>query len=396
VQAFIAAPGAEGPKDTLSSALRIEYYSYREELAGPNGPGRLGQLLRGRIDQDAKTLGLAATTVSAQEVSISGRPGFAIQYTLRGGGREASGTLIGTLLDGTVVILDLRIGAEDATALSAAANDIVGSIRITPGEQMTVRSFGPYTVSVPAAWEVADAENQGGGRNVFARAPSGVDVRFQTAVQKRHDTIDTEVLRRVATGFLVEGLKVLTLKDMASARRLLAPGGGPGLRFETTSGGMNVLVFAYMQGEHMVFALRGAPATYRGRDLAVAAQMMRSFTASGAARPFRPDPPRVAGDSVSKRTAFSRTDLDAVAPDGSIRPASGLFVALLPDGSAGIVTSRNGRTEDIRGRYRIEGDQITIEGQGIGRVAYRMSEDGETLQGELGEVLFRAREAETP
>lgn len=264
-------------------------------------------------------------------------------------------------------------------------------------EELATKTFGPFSMLVPQGWELSDSENPGGGRNVFVRAPSGVDVRFQTAPQKRYEVIDTEVLRRVSSGFLVEGLKVLTLKDLAAAKRALVPGGGPGLRFEASTPQMNVLVTVSQQRQHTVFALRGAPPKYYGRDLAIAWAVMQSFVATGVDRATRADPVRVAGTAVARRVAFYRTELDGVAPDATYRPESSLFIALLPDATAGVVAYRNGKTDDARGTYKIEGDLVTIEGPGLGRMVYRLAEDGEVLRGEApGDVLFRARDEETP
>jgi hypothetical protein len=397
VQAFIASPKPDAPLDPLGSSLRIDYIAFHEELADPAGLARLGQLLRLRLRRDAQALGAELAVLSAQDASLGGRTAHALQYTLKSGERAASGTLMGTLIDGTVIVFDLRIGAEDAAAVMPLASEILGSIRVLTKDEPVRRGFGPYGILVPAGWELKDSENAGGGRDIFVRAPSGVDVRFQTAVQRRHDVIDTEVLRRVATGFLVEGLKVLTTKDMAAATRVIPPGGGPGLRFESSTPQMDVVVLAWLQGPHLVFALRGAPPRYHGRDLAVAWYVMQSFAISGVDRIPRPDPVRVAGNLVARRVAFARTELDAIAPDGTYRPESSAFVALLPDGSAGVVTNKNGRAEDLRGTYRIEGDVVTIEGAGIGRMTWRLSDDGEILRGEApGDVLFRARSEETP
>jgi hypothetical protein len=328
---------------------------------------------------------------------LSGRAAHAIQYSLKAGEKTASGTFVGTVIDGSVVTADFRIGSEDASTLAPIANDILGSIRITVKDELTTKSFGPYSVLVPAGWEVSDTENPGGGRNIFLRAPSGVDVRFQTALQKRQEIVDTEVLRRVSSGFLVDGLKVLTARDMAAARRVSIPGVATALRFESATREANVLVFAYMQAGHMIFALRGAPPQYHGRDLAIAWTVMRSFGVTGADRTLRPDMPRVGASGFERRIAFYRIELDTLAPDGTLRPESSAFLALLPDGSAGVVMSRNGKTEELRGNYRVEGEQIVIEGQGLGRMTYRMTDRGETLRGEAqGDVLFRARDEETP
>ena len=105
---------------------------------------------------------------------------------------------------------------------------------------------------------------------------------------------------------------------------------------------MDVVVLAWLQGPHMVFALRGAPPQYRGRDLAVGWAVLQSFAVAGVDRVVRADPVRVAGGAVARRVAFSRTELDAVAPDGTYRPESTYFLALLPDGAAGVVMNRNG------------------------------------------------------
>jgi hypothetical protein len=395
VEAVVAAPRAESAQDPLGSALRIESYAAREDLMGSGALARLSGLMRLELDHEGRALGASLSVVSAQEVSLSGRAGFSLQYTLRAGERAASGTMTGTTIDGTALLVDLRIAEADAAAVNPLAGEILGSIRVTVKEELASRAFGPYSVLVPAGWELTETENPGGGRNVFVRSPSGVDVRFQTAIQKR--TVDPEVLRRVSTGFLVEALKVLTLKDVAAARRHLAPGGWPGLRFESATPQMNVLVFAYGQAEHLVFALRGSPPGYQGRDLAIALQVMRSFAVSGIDRAPRLDPPALAGASVARRVAYARTELDAVAPDGTIRAPSRFLLALLPDGSAGVVVSRNGKVEDLRGSYRIERDGVTIEGPGLGRLVYRFADDSETLRGEApGDLLFRARHEESP
>jgi hypothetical protein len=158
---------------------------------------------------------------------------------------------------------------------------------------------------------------------------------------------------------------------------------------------MSVLALAYQQGPHLVFVLRGAPPQYRGRDLAVAWAVIQSFTVAGVDRVQRADPVRVAGSAVARRVVFSRTELDALSFDGGgYRGESGLSIALLPDGTAGVTMTRFGRTEDVRGTYRIEGDQITIKGP---RMQWRMTDDGEVLRREPpGDVLFRARQEEKP
>jgi hypothetical protein len=399
VQAFVATAKPDSPLDPLGSSLRIDYVAFREDLATPDGLARVAPLLRLRLEQDARALGHQLAVVSAQEVSLGGRTAHALQYTLKSGERTAAGTLAGAVLEGTVVVMDLRLGAADSDSIAPLSSGILASIRISAKEQLARREFGPYSMLVPEGWELSEQENAGGGRNVFVRAPSGVDVRFQTAAQAqmRQNVMELETLRRVTTGFLVEGLKVLSLADMAAARRFLPPGGGPGLRFHSSSPQMNVLALASQQGSHLVFALRGAPPQYYGRDLAVAWAVIQSFTVAGADRGPRADPVRIAGAAVARRVVFARTELDAVAPDGSIRPASTLFLALLPDGGASVVSSRNGRTESPRGSYRIEGGQVTVEGPGLGRLSWRFSGDGEMLRGDApGDVLFRARSEEAP
>jgi hypothetical protein len=397
VQAFIASPKPDVPLDPLGSSLRIDYIAFLEELADPAGLGRILPLLRLRLEKDARALGATLAVVSGQEVTLGGRSAHALQYTLKSGDRTASGTLAGAVIDGTAIVFDLRIGGDDSSTLHPLAAEILGSIRITVKDDLERRGFGSYGALAPAGWDIKDSENAGGGRDVFMRSPSGVDVRFQTALQKRAEVIDTEVLRRVATGFLVDGLKVLTPKDMAGASRMLTPGGGPGLRFDSSTPQMDVVVLAWLQGPHMVFALRGSPPRYRGRDLAVGWTVLQSFAVAGADRVVRPDPVRLAGATVARRVAFTRTELDAVAPDGTYRPESTYFMALLPDGTAGVVTNRNGRAEDLTGTYRIESNQVTVEIPRMGRATWQLSQDGETLRGEPpGEILFRTRSEETP
>jgi hypothetical protein len=393
LQAFVASAKPEAPIDPFQSALHVDYFGFQEQLAGSAGLPRLAALMRLRLAQDARTLGATANVVSAQDVGFAGRTGHAIQYQIRGD-RVASGTVLGTVIDGTAIVADLRVGSDDATTILPISSQILGSIKIDVKDELTLKTFGPYTVLVPTGWELSDTENPAGGRNIFMRAPSGVDVRFQTAPQKKYEVIDVEMLRRVSAGFLVDGLKVLTQKEMIGARRVLVPGGGPGLRFESATAQMNVLVLASMQREHLIFALRGAPPAYGGRDLAVAWAAMQSFTALGVDRATRADPVRTAGAAVSRRVAFYRTELDGIAPDGTYRPESSLFIALLPDGSAGFVPCVNGKSEDLRGTYRIEGDVVTLEVSGR-KMTYRLGDD--TLRGEVpGDVLFRARDEETP
>jgi hypothetical protein len=394
---FVATAEADRSSDPLASALRIAYHAFREDLMGAGGIARLASLMRLDLEQKARAAGLTLGVISAEAATVSGRPAFAIQYTLTANDRSASGTIAGTVQDGTVAIFDLRIGAADAQALGALAGAVLSSIDIKTTDNFESRAFGAYEVLAPAGWEISEAENAGRGRNVFMRSPAGVDLRFQTAVQRRPSAIDQDVLRRVATGFLVDGLKIVTLKDMAGAGRLLVPGGGPGMRVEVENAQMSVIAFCSMMREHMIFAVRGAPATYRGRDLAIAARVIESFVPSGIDRSLRSDPPRVAGAAVSHRVVFARTELDAVGTDGTVRSPSSLYVALLPDGNAGVVANRGGRREDLRGTYRIEGDQVIIEGAGIGRLSYRFADGGETLRGESpGDELFRARHEETP
>ncbi len=393
--AFIAVPAGATSAGIGQSSLRVDYVSFLEELVSGNSLGRLSALMRMRLDNAGRAQGLAVTIRGEAQPTLSGLAAVALTYAVTTPAGEVLGTYVGTTFDGTAVLLDFRLTTADSQALGAAVTQILNSIQISFGADISRRSVGEHSVEVPTDWNMNDAQNAGGGRDIFVQAPgSGVSVRFQTAAQKRPEVIDTDTLRRVSEGFLVKGLNVLTVKDLGAARRVLIPGARPGLRFQSTTQDVDSLVLSYVVANEIVFALRGAPRGYRGRDLAVAYRIMRSLTVPHQDGRLVPDPLPIGNGTFSQRVVFACEELDALGFDGVLRARTLDYVAFLPDGSAGIMVERNGKLENLRASYRVENGTVTVEGPGVGRKSWQILDDGETLRGD--DVLFRARHEEFP
>ena len=230
---------------------------------------------------------------------------------------------------------------------------------------------------VPAGWELSRLrERRRRARTCSSGRPRASTCGSRPRRRSAPRSSTPKSLRRVATGFLVEGLKVLTLKDMAAARRLLAPGGGPGLRFETLdSADERARALAYQQGAaHGVRAPRRAR---RSTAAAISPSRGRSCRASPSpgsiARPA-PIRVRVAGRGASRAASRSPGPSSTPSPPtAAYRPESSLFIALLPDGTAGVVDEPERQDRGpARARIAIEGDQVTIEGPGLGRMTWRL------------------------
>ena len=293
---------------------------------------------------------------------------------------------------------DLRVGADDAATvlpISPARSSARSGSR--EGRARRARRSTPTACSCQRAGSSRTPENAGGGRDVFMRAPSGVDVRFQTAVQKKHEVIDVEMLRRVASGFLVDGLKVLTPKDMAAARaRCSRRAAGPACGSTRRRRRWTWSCSRRCRSPHMIFALRGAPPTYHGRDLAVAWAALQSFVVNGVDR-------AVAGRSGPRRGRGRRAPR-RVLPDRARRRRAGRNLPARVDLFHRAPSGRNGRHRPDPER-QVGGHDRHLPHRGQsgdgrdpeGRAAWHTGSDGEMLRGEApGEVLFRARSEETP
>ena len=391
--AFVAAPDAASATANRAARVRVEYRAFREELSNGDAGLRLMGLLRTKLAREG-----ILTTGEGERRQLGGLPAVVVRYF--DSDPSLLGAVVGIVADGTVLIADLRLpgpppesSAGDG-ATQARLDAMINAVALDPALQIERRNAGPFSVEVPDGWTFDANPNRAGGYDVFLRAPSGLDVRFQTARQPKPDLVTYDVIRKVGSGFLVEGLRVLSAREFADGARHDQPGARIGMRFRSTGESLSALVTTCLIEDQLVFALRGAPTGYRGRDLAVAWRVMRSFGAGGG---FGPRPPRIDGARFAERAVFTRTELDDLAPEGDVRAPGSLYVAFLPDGSAGIVVTEAGGRRDLRGSYTIASDVVTLDCQALGAPkSFRLADGGEMLSLGDGEVLIRDRREETP
>ncbi|HYC76316.1 MAG TPA: hypothetical protein VEI02_01700 [Planctomycetota bacterium] len=391
-----AVPDVATAHDPARSSLRVEYRGFVEPLFDGDPVERLRALMKLRLRREAGAAGRRLTLRPDQRATVDGLAAAVVPYALSTPGGDTSGSFVGVTFDGAVALLDFRIAAGDAATLDPIAADVVNSLTVDRTETIELRRFGPFEIPVPSDWTVEEHDNRAEGKDIFLKGPSGVDLRFQTARQSRPELVTPDVLRKVSHGFLVEGLRVLTAQELADAKGHAQLGARPTLRFESAGPQLDVLVVVGLYVDQLVYALRAAPVGYRGRDLGVAFRMMRAFRRVDAFVVGGPTPPTISRDVFSERVVFERTELDDVAPDGSLRTPSSLYVAFLPDGQAGILLRERGATRDLRGRYRVEADGVVLESDALGRREWRFADGRETLIGDDGDVLFRARRHESP
>lgn len=396
--AWVAAPDSAAAGSSVASHVRVEFRAWREDLADGDAAGRLLPLLVRKIRREASDAGAQVRIESEERATLANLPAAVVRYALTpaSGPGPLAGTLAGVVFDGSSVLYDLRLAPADGASLAGVAAELVNSLKVDPSLDVTRRNAGPFSVETPADWTFEANENRAGGYDVFLRAPSGVDVRFQTARQDRPDLVTPDVLRKVANGFLVEGLRVLTPAEFQGAKRHEADGARLGLRFASPGPALDVLALATLVGDQLVFALRGAPAGFRGRDLAVAWRVQRSLRRDGPAEGGL-RAPRAAGELFAERYVFVREELDDLGVDGAARAPSTFYVAFLPTGAAGVVVADGGSRRDLRGEARVDGEVVTLRCEALGAPrTYRFAEGGEVLVGADGDVLFRARREETP
>jgi hypothetical protein len=389
--AFVATPDPATATAADKSRVRVEYRAFREELTAGDPARRLAGLVRTRLAREAAEQGLAASGFAEERRTVSGANAAVVRYALG----AARGVALAVAHDGTSAVYDLRVGAADAARLDPMTEGLLSAFGLDPALTTELRSAGPFAVDVPADWTFDANENRAGGYDVFLRAPSGVDVRFQTARQSRPELVNYDVLRRVSNGFLVDALKVISSRDFKDGARHDQAGARVGMRFATNAADLSALALVTVQEDQLVYAMRGAPTSYRGRDLALAWRAMRSFgfRRGGAV----PGAPRVAGAAFSERVVFTRTNFDELSAEGAARSPSSLYVAFLPDGTAGIVVYEGGAKRDLRGAYRIDGDLLTLTCESLGpQRIYRLADEGETLDADGADALFRDRREERP
>lgn len=391
--AFVAAPDAASATAPRAPRVRVEYRAFREELASGDAGLRLMGLLKTKLAREGFPM-----TLESERRQLGGQPAIVVRY--RGFDPPTVGAMVGVVADGTALVADLRLPAagpaDSSTDREALVrlDAMINAVALDPALQTERRNAGPFSIEVPDGWTFDSNANRAGGYDVFLRAPSGLDVRFQTARQPKPELVTYDVIRKVGSGFLVEGLRVLSSREFADGTRHDQPGARIGMRFRSTGESLTALVTACVIEDQLVFALRGAPTGYRGRDLAVAWRVMRSFGAGGG---FGPRPPRIDGARFAERAVFTRTELDDLSPEGDARAPGSLYVAFLPDGTAGVVVTEAGGRRDLRGSYSIAGDLVTLDCQALGAPkAFRLADGGEMLKLDGGEVLFRDRREETP
>jgi hypothetical protein len=397
--AFVAAPSAAGATEATKSRVRLEYRAFREDLAVPDAGARLMRSLGAKIRREASEQALTARVAKDGERRFGDADGAFVVYDLvsASGELKATGRLSGAALDGTVVLYDVRAAANDRD-VAAKIDALSGAFHVRSDVSWTRRRAGSHTIDVPASWTFDESENRVQGRDVFIRSPAGVDVRVQTArlgktLQAEPERVSSDVLRRIAYGFLVESLRVLTPREFQDVKKFEAPGAAPGLRFASSGPSLDAFVVAAVANDDVVFAMRAAPLGYKGRDMAIAYRVATSvFGGRGGVRG-----PSVSGRNFTDRAVFSRTEFDDLSAEGDLRPPSVFYVAFLPDGTAGVLLSDGRAKRDLRATYAVSGSVVELDCEGLGGLRrYTLVDGGETLVDEAGDALFRARREETP
>lgn len=390
----LLSPKPEDAADPLRTAVRILRVSFVEALAIDAPLERLAVMVQASLSDEANEGGLELDVGDVTWAPFAGVRGVRIAYTLRAGGRLARGR-VGALADlGTVLLVDIRTEDADRDRTGVAGPSLLEAVTYDPKSATKRDAIGDYTYELPEGWKLDTDMNRGNGRDIFVTAPSGVAVRFQTAVQKRGELVDNPLLARITKGFLADGLKIVTAEEAQDARRWRVPGTKAALRVEG-EGSVRTTALAHVRGDHLVFRILGVPKGYDGRDIALGWRVLQSLESPGDVT-LSADPPNVKDGAVTRRVVFRREGIDAFHGDARAKTPRTRTLVLLPDGTAGYSTALDGRVDEWRGTYRIDAGMLYLDFKERGKRKYRITDIEETLAGsEPGDVLWRARSEES-